>query len=87
MKVVGVSELDLEELVVSDEDDMVVCCRIKFVGGVLRDSRISSGMESDKEDNKDQVCGLREHACTLTATCTNPCRVAPHGPSQVPAEH
>ncbi len=43
---VGVRELDLKEPVVSDEDDVVVCCRIEFVGGVLRDSGISSGMES-----------------------------------------
>ena len=43
---VGVRELDLEEPVVSDEDDVVVCCRIKFVGGVLRNSGISSSMES-----------------------------------------
>ena len=43
---VGVRELDLEEPVVSDEDDMVVCCGIEFVGGVLRNGGISSGMES-----------------------------------------
>lgn len=43
---VGVRELDLEEPVVSNEDDVVVCCRIKFVGGVLRDSGISTRMES-----------------------------------------
>lgn len=43
---VGVGELDLEEPVVSDEDDVVVCRRIEFVGDVLGDSGISSGMES-----------------------------------------
>jgi hypothetical protein len=43
---VGVRELDLEKSVVSDEDDVVVCCRIEFVGGVFGDSGISSGMES-----------------------------------------
>ena len=43
---VGVREVDLKETVVSDEDDVVVCCRIEFVGGVLWDSGISSGMES-----------------------------------------
>jgi len=84
---VGVRELDLEEPVVSDEDDVIVCCRIEFVGGVLRDSGISSGMESGQEDNENQVCGPCEHTYRLTATCTNPCRVAPHGPSQAPAEH
>ena len=43
---VGMREFDLEEPVVSYEDDVVVCCRIEFVGGVFGDSGISSGMES-----------------------------------------
>jgi hypothetical protein len=40
-----VRELDFEEPVVSDKDNVVVCRRIEFVGDVLRDSRISTGME------------------------------------------
>jgi len=58
---VGVSELDLEEPVVSDEDDVVVCCRIEFVGSLgIAGYRVAWSL--DKGDNKDQVCGR----CELT---------------------
>lgn len=85
---VGVRELDLEEPVVSNEDDVVMCCRIKFVGGVLRDSGISTDMESWKREiNKGHAPGLYERTHTLTATCMSPCRAAPRGPFPVPVEH
>lgn len=43
---IRIRKLDLEESVVTNEDDVIVRRRIKFVGGVFGDNRISTGMES-----------------------------------------
>jgi len=44
-----VRELDLKDSVVTNEDNVIVCCEIKFVSGVLWDGGISTGVKSGQE--------------------------------------
>jgi hypothetical protein len=82
---IRVRELDLEESVVTNEDDVIVCCGIEFVGGVLWDGGISTGVEPGHE--RHHVSERCERTYILTATCTSPCKVGRRGPSRVPTEH
>jgi hypothetical protein len=43
---IRVCKLDLEKSVVTNEDDVIVRRRIKFVSGIFRDGGISTGMET-----------------------------------------
>ena len=43
---IRVCKLDFEKSVVTNEDDVIVRRRIKFVSGVFRDGGISTGMET-----------------------------------------
>ena len=84
---IRICELDLEESVVTNEDDMIVSCRIEFMSGVFRDDWISTGMEPGRTKENEHRVSPRDVRIMLTATCTNPCKAAHREPCQVPIEH
>jgi hypothetical protein len=57
-------QLDLKESVVTDEDDVVMCCRIEFAGSVRRDDGITTGMESGREELTSVTSRRHAYICT-----------------------
>jgi hypothetical protein len=64
-------KLHLKEPVVTNENDMVVCGRIEFVGRVRGNIGVSRRMESARRASREQRTS-RHCRVGLTAICTNP---------------
>ena len=80
------SELHLKEPVVANENDVVVCGRIEFVGGVRGSIGVSTRVESERDETIRERMS-NEHTASLmslTTICTNPCRAVRHELSRAP---
>ena len=79
-------ELHLKEPVVANENDVVVCGRIEFVGGVRGSIGVSTRVESERDETIRERMS-NEHTASLmslTTICTNPCRAVRHELSRAP---
>ena len=69
---VSAGELHLKEPVIANENDVVVCSRIEFVGGIRGEVRVSIRVESRQDEQTVSNASCLSTLGLLTATYTNP---------------